>query len=161
MLGRTEPLDILVPDGCVEVLNMVQGFKDAYRETTKFSIRVHRLKGGSGFDTDFFKMQAYEMEHFGLENPTEDDVLMPALGYQVHIGATTVAYTGDTRMCSGAEELVRDADIAIIEATREEIPEAPLRVHLTEDEAKKLGKLAKEFLLIHRLPPAAKTCRAE
>ena len=77
---------------------------------------------------------------------------MPAVGYRIRIGSTIIAYTGDTRMCKEAEELVRDADLAIIEATRDKHKESDRPVHLSIDEAKQLAKLAKDAILIHRNP---------
>jgi hypothetical protein len=55
-------------------------------------------------------------------------------------------------MCSGAEAIVTDADLALIEATRTTTPKSGKRVHLSIEEAKKLGALAKEYLLIHTIP---------
>jgi hypothetical protein len=55
-------------------------------------------------------------------------------------------------MCSGLENAVRDADLAIIEATLKETPGSGNRVHLSIDEANELGKLAKEYILIHKIP---------
>jgi ribonuclease Z len=156
MLGRTSSLDILVPACCDEVLKMVKSFREVYRSTTKFRIRVQEVKDGVGFDSDFFKINVYDVEHFGEENPDPaHDILMPAVGYKVRIGETVISYTGDTRMCENAENLIRDADLAIIEATRREVPDAVHRVHMTEDEAKSLGAKAKEFILIHKLPESA------
>jgi ribonuclease BN (tRNA processing enzyme) len=106
---------------------------------------------GSGFDTDFFKVQSIEVEHYSLEKHSEVEILEPSLGYRVQIGQTVIAYTGDTRLCSGVETIVRDADLAIIEATRRETPSGP-RVHLSINEAEDLGKLAKNYMLIHKIP---------
>jgi len=156
MLGRTESLNILVPTGCTEVTNIVRGFKDCYFETLGFQINVFQLQHGSGFDTDFFKLKAMGVEHYGSENMTDRDILMPALGYKVQVGQTKVAYTGDSRMCKSLEDLVTGADLAIIEATFEQHPDPERKVHLTEIEARSLGKMAKEHLLIHKKPDAGK-----
>ncbi len=77
---------------------------------------------------------------------------MPALGYRISVGETVVAFTGDSRMCPVLEEVVKEADLALIEATGDTSAEAGLKVHLTEDEAKQLGSLARNHLLIHRIP---------
>jgi ribonuclease BN (tRNA processing enzyme) len=106
----------------------------------------------SEFYTDFFHVRSLEVEHYGLENATGDDVLMPALGYRMSIGESVIAFTGDSRMCSVLEEVVKGADLALIEATEGKSVEAGLKVHLTDDEAKQLGSLAKNHLLIHRIP---------
>jgi ribonuclease BN (tRNA processing enzyme) len=91
------------------------------------------------------------VEHYGLENATGDDVLMPALGYRVSIGKSVIAFTGDSRMCPVLEEVVKGADLALIEATKGTSVEADLKVHLSDGEAEQLGSLAKNHLLIHRI----------
>jgi ribonuclease BN (tRNA processing enzyme) len=87
---------------------------------------------------------------------TDKDILMPALGYKVLVGETTVAFTGDSRMCQSLEDLVTDVDLAIIESTYEQHPNPDQKVHLTEIEARDLSKKAKEHLLIHKKPEAGK-----
>jgi len=154
MLGRTNPLNILIPADCVEAISLIKGYRDLYRSTLPYKIWYHELTPGAGFETDFFKVQSIEVEHFSLEFDQGAGVLEPALGFRVQIGDTTIAYSGDTRMCSGVENVVRDADLAIIEATLKETPkpESGNRVHLSIDEANELGKLAKEYILIHKIP---------
>ncbi len=152
MMQRKRTLNILIPSGCVEAHNLIAEYRRCHRESMPFRTFCHEVGHGLGFDTDFFKVRAEEVEHFGMENVSGEDRLMPALGYRVRIGQTEIGYTGDTRMCDAAKEIVRDVDLAIIEATLgEESPSEP-RVHLTESEAKELGTLAKESLLIHRIP---------
>ena len=143
MMKRSEKMHILLPVDCIEAIEAIRGFRNAYKETLPFGFWYHELTDRSGFDTDFFKVKAFEVEHFGMENATDQDLLMPALGYRVRVGDTTIAYTGDTRICAGAEEVVKEADLAIIEATRKNTPHSELRVHLSEEEAFDLGKLAK------------------
>ena len=154
MLGRTTPLNIIIPPNCKEVKEIVKGFKDIHQDTLPFKIWYHEISPGSDFDTDFFKVKSYEVEHYSLEHPvdSEEEVLEPAHGFRVQVGGTTVAYTGDTRMCTGVETVVQGADLAIIEATLPDTPETGKQVHLTMDEAKKLGTLAKEYVLIHQIP---------
>ncbi len=154
MMRRINPLNILIPAGCKEAISIIKGFRSLYSETLPFKIWYHELSEGSEFDTDFFKVKSVEVEHFSLEFDSGHGFLEPALGLRVEVGETTVAYTGDTRLCSGAETVVHDADLAIIEATQKETPGPDFghRVHLSISEAKTLGKLAKEFILIHRVP---------
>lgn len=157
MLKRKEELNILVPTGCTEVNNIVKGFKECYFETLPFQINVLSLQHGSGFDTDFFKIKAIGVEHYGMENSTDRDILMPAMGYRVRVGQSVICYTGDSRMCRGLDDLVTDVDLAVIEATYEQHPDTSRKVHLTEIEARELGRKAKEFVLIHRKPDVGKT----
>ncbi|MFW9769997.1 MAG: MBL fold metallo-hydrolase [Candidatus Thorarchaeota archaeon] len=151
MLNRKETLNILIPSDCTEAISLIKGFREAYKERLPFKIWYHEMTEGSGFDTDFFKVKSVEVEHYSLEAHPNEEVLDPALGFRVQIGGTVVAYTGDTRLCAGAEAVVRDADLAIIEATRRETPTGP-RVHLSINEAEDLGRMAKNYLLIHKVP---------
>jgi ribonuclease Z len=152
MMNRTEMLHILLPAGCVEAIDVIRGFRAAYNETLPFPFLYHELPDGAGFDTDFFKVSTRQVEHFGMECPKDEEVLMPALGYRVKVGGTTIAYTGDTRLCPAIEDLIRDVDLAIIEATHTEAPKSSRRVHLSESEAITVAKLAKAYLIIHRIP---------
>ena len=66
-----------------------------------------------------------------------------------------VALTGDTGSEADLEGLVSGTDLAIIEATYgagdEWSYEELRRVHLSESEARRLGALAKEYMLVHRI----------
>lgn len=151
MMARTKPLNILIPNNCKQAIGIIKGFRDAYKERLPYKIWYHEMSEGSGFDTDFFKVKSFEVEHYSLESHPEEEVLEPSLGFRVQIGETIVGYSGDTRLCSGVETVVRDVDLAIIESTRKETPTGP-RVHLSVSEAEDLGKLAKDYILIHRVP---------
>jgi ribonuclease Z len=154
MLGRKSPLNIIVPPNCNEAIEMIRSYRDLHRTTIPFKLRYHEISSGSDFDTDFFKVKAYAVEHYSLEDQQdhEEEVLEPAHGYRVQVGETVVAYSGDTRMCTGVETIVKDADLALIEATRTTTPTSKFRVHLSVEEAKRLGSNAKNYLLIHTLP---------
>jgi ribonuclease BN (tRNA processing enzyme) len=58
-----------------------------------------------------------------------------------------LAYTGDTGLNNNVENLVRDADFAYIEATN--IEGIINSYHLSSEEATQLGRLAKNYKLIH------------
>jgi ribonuclease BN (tRNA processing enzyme) len=152
MLGRKEPLNILLPAGCIEAIGIIKGFCDYYHDTLPFKIQFHELSNGSEFDTDFFKSRSFAVEHYGIESNSASEQLMPALGFRVKVGASIVAYSGDTRMCKGVEVVVADADLAIIEATHQIPPDKGPQVHLSAEEAKLLGSRAKHYLLIHQIP---------
>jgi ribonuclease Z len=151
MMKRTNQLHIVLPVNCIEAISAIRGFRKVYSDTLPFSFSYHELAPSSQFDTDFFELNAIQVEHYGMENATDEDVFMPALGYRVRVGDTIVGYTGDTRPCPGVESVVRNADFAIIEATRKETPHSERRVHLSEPEARELGKLARDYTLIHRI----------
>ena len=155
MLGRKEALNILIPTNCIEAISIINGFRQSYHETLPFKIWYHETTQGSEFDTDFFKVKSFGVEHFGSECCSEEETLMPALGFRVQVGQSIIAYSGDTRICTGVEAVVADADLAILEATHPVTPDVGSRVHLSVEEATKLGEMAKEYLLIHRIPDIA------
>lgn len=152
MLHRKAPLDILYPEGCVEVPKIIDAFRVSFSSTIPFEIRCHELKSGVGFETDFFKLVGHKVEHFDSDVPMSKITMDPSLGYRVHIGGTIVAYTGDTGMFDGLRSIVEGADLALIEATYRTIRELSPRAHLSLDEAKKLGSFAKNHLIIHQVP---------
>ena len=152
MLNRETPLDILFPRDSSEVRNLIDAFHVSYSSTTPFAIRCHELMHGVEFDTDFFKIIGYTVEHFDSDVPITEIVYEPALGFRVTIGATVIAYTGDTGMCSNLRDIVRGADLALIEATYHKTPPQEIRAHLSLEEAKELAKQAKNHLIIHQVP---------
>ena len=152
MLNRKTPLDILFPQDSSEVRNLIDAFHESYSSTTPFDIRCHELRHGMGFDTDFFKIIGYNVEHFDSDVSMTDIVYDPAFGFRVTIGSTIIAYTGDTGMCSNLRDIVQGADLALIESTYHETPQQEIRAHLSLEEAKELAKYAKNHLIIHQVP---------
>jgi ribonuclease BN (tRNA processing enzyme) len=65
-----------------------------------------------------------------------------------------VAISGDTGDCPELRAMVKDADLAILEATnkqRGDVSEEELaKVHLSEDLAIEIGQSAKDYMLIHQ-----------
>lgn len=95
-------------------------------------------------------MQARKVEHW---HSIRGRILSPApaVGYRVSFRGRVVAITGDTAWCSAAVELVRGADLALIEATLDDAaPEQRAHLHLTLEAAQGLARLAKQAVLIHR-----------
>ncbi len=152
MLHRKSPLDIIMPQGSIEVLGIIESFREFHPSTIPFDIRCHEMKDGVEFNADFFRVKGFEVEHFDSDVPTSDIVWQPALGYRVTIGDTIVAYTGDTRMCANLENIVESADLALIESTYRTIPESDTRAHLSREEAEQLATLAKDHIIIHQVP---------
>jgi len=62
---------------------------------------------GEGFEIGPFKIKTEPMAHLGL----------PALGFRIHADGQVLAYTGDTGPTHHVEDLARDADALLAEAT--------------------------------------------
>jgi ribonuclease Z len=159
MIGRKNPLTILHPGAC-EVDTVVKGFHSCYKDSIPFPLRVTHVKDRQLYQFNHIKIQPFFVSHAGS---TAQGIMppIPAAGYRIVLKDKTVAVTGDSSLCEPLKELVSGADIAFIEATwtqeRKErltkkygdLEKEMLTVHLSEDQAHELGKLAKRYVLIH------------
>ncbi len=160
MKGRKKPLKILHP-GSQEVDIIVQGFITCYKDTIPFEIDVITVEDRIVYSVNQVKLQPYFVSHAGS---TAQGIMppIPAAGYRIFHHGKITAVTGDSGMCGSLKELVSGADMAYIEATwtRErkemltkkygDIEKEMLSVHLSEEQAHSLGKLAKHYVLIHK-----------
>lgn len=145
--GRARPLGVWYPGGCEEVEWLLTSFLSAHAGSIPFQLSTYPLAAGDELSVGEFKGQAWKVEHRHsvagrLLGPT------PALGYRLEAGGEVVAYTGDTGLCPGLSELVRGADLALIEATWEE--RGPAGLHLSIEEAEVLAGMARRAFLVHR-----------
>lgn len=154
MINRQTNLIVGEPKKCAEVEVIVKSFTDVYGGTMPFKIEIKSFKDNDEIKLGEMAVNAREMTHSGsLVNGVILDPI-PALGYRVSFANETVAITGDTGLNDSVRELVRDADLAIIEATFKSSElvskEIIKQVHLSEDIACELGKLARNYVLVHK-----------
>jgi ribonuclease Z len=159
MMGRENPVKILHPGSC-EVETLVSGFQKVYANYLPFDIELISVTDHQKYQFDAITIQPISVLHAGS---TAQGILpsIPATGYRITVQNKIYAVTGDSALCDALEELVRDADLAFIEATWTaerkvmltekygDIEESMLSVHLSEEQAHALGKLAKDYRLIH------------
>lgn len=148
MMGRREPLYICFPDGCGELLGLVDLFLSVYGDTVPFKIVLRGLRGSGEFVLDKLRVLALDVFHGGGVRGLGLLGRIPALGYRVYWGDVVFAFTGDTGVCSSLFDLVRGVDLAIIEATHGF--EGDLKYHLSVGFARRLRSLARDFILVHR-----------
>ncbi|MGC9529690.1 MAG: MBL fold metallo-hydrolase [Candidatus Bipolaricaulaceae bacterium] len=76
----------------------------------------------------------------------------PAVSYRLTCRGDTVVLSGDTAASPKLEELVRGADLAVLEATLDEDAgqTARSRLHMTCRDARRLASLATSAPLVHR-----------
>ncbi|MCK5127337.1 MAG: MBL fold metallo-hydrolase [candidate division Zixibacteria bacterium] len=155
MIGRTDSLFIYAPEGCIEVFSTVSNFMHIYSETLPFSIECRGLEPHETIKAGDMEVLAYPVVHCGSTKMSGITDPIPAMGYKITCGGETIAITGDTGTKSNIEELVKDVDLAIIEATFNTSEHATFemieRVHLTEEIALRLGQFAKEYILVHKV----------
>jgi ribonuclease BN (tRNA processing enzyme) len=157
MKGRKEDLPIYVPEGCSEALLIVNSFTQQYKETMLFTPQIKELKDYEEVIIAGIKVKGFPVVHFGGVKGFGILDQIPAFGYRISHKREIIAISGDTGICSTLKELVKGADIAFIEATIPSSKKAPTeiieKVHLSEDLAHEVGKLAKYYILIHKTKP--------
>jgi len=153
MVQRREVLRIYAPEKSREVHALIKTFKNLYKKTIPFTIVLKWLKPYAVFRVTGMTVKAYPVVHHGSINGAGILAQIPALGYRITYKKESVAITGDTGLCPSLKPLVQEADLAIIEATYKKDrgkAEYLKKVHLSQELAKKLGKTAKKFMLVHK-----------
>jgi ribonuclease Z len=158
MIRRTEELPIIFPKGCREVKLLLKTFVNHYGKSIPFKIIAKEINPNKTFRIGEMTIKSYKMVHCGSVKGADGKEMilgeLPALGYQISYKNEFIAISGDTGTDGDLKSLIKDADLAIIEATfahSKKVPqEAIKRVHLSEDIAKDFGKLAKQYILIHK-----------
>ena len=154
MVGRKKDLIIVIPEECFEVPEIIESFMGSYPESVPFEIVTQEFGDGDKFQIGDIVITAYKVVHCGSIQGSNLLGPLPALGYKIECDGETVAISGDTGECDGLRELVKDADLAVIEATFEkssDVSDEQLKqVHLSEELAHDIGKLAKDYILVHK-----------
>jgi ribonuclease Z len=154
MIERKEPLTIFAPKGCKEAFSIADNFVQCYSKTIPFRISKNELQSDEVFQIAGMTIMAYPVIHCGTTKGSGILKQIPAMGYRISYKGETIAISGDTGICSSLKELVKGVDLAILEATFQTSAgisrEMLEKVHLSENLAKEVGKLAKDFILIHK-----------
>ena len=155
MIGCTDQLIVVAPVDCTEIGAMLNAFKERYANSIPFEIVLSEVGHRGRVEVAGMTVEAHEVIHCGSLWGGQILDQLPANGYRISYKNEIVAITGDTGSDADLETLVRDADLAIIEATYSddlEVSEESLRrVHLSDSLASELGKLAKHHMLVHRI----------
>ncbi len=138
-IGHIYPA-VYAPEGSASV-KMTERFflrrygKPFFRFSYLKAERTMRIKGGC--------IRTHRADHAGFEYG------MNALCYEIRFQKKSIFYSGDTAYFNGLCGYARNKDIAIIEATFKD-PGAEMPVHMTEKQARAVGKNAKKCILIHK-----------
>jgi len=138
------------PQGCSEAEATLHFFHSCYDDSLPYPLDGMALKDGDVVNLEEITVLARATDHW---NSVGGHVLSatPTLGYRLSFRGQTIAITGDTASCPVLQELVWDVDLALIDATLEEANgNQRAHLHLTVEEATRLGRLAKRAVLIHR-----------
>jgi ribonuclease BN (tRNA processing enzyme) len=136
-----ERVQLWLPPGGEETLRGF-GARLAFAPQIDTVFDVREYADGVEFDAAGFEVTPLRLRHYNVLT----------YGLRVSDGRSTVAYSGDTAPSENLEELARDADVFLCEATLAS-PEPPEeRGHLTAEEAVAAFEAsgARRLLVIHR-----------
>jgi ribonuclease BN (tRNA processing enzyme) len=98
-------LPVFVPTGFAQTLADVVSIDSQIAMRAAFALT--EVAPGESFEVGPFRVRTEPMAHLGL----------PALGFRIQSDDTVLAYTGDTGPTHHVEELAREADLFLSEAT--------------------------------------------
>ncbi len=149
MIGRRRQLLVLMPWGTGEARSIMRAFVSSYRSTTPFSIRVLNAVPGGTTKIGDISIGPFRVRHRGTVTGISHLPMIPAVGYGLACRNERVVFSGDTGLCQSLEKEVKNADLAILEATRTG-QSGTSGTHLLVDEARKLGRMARSYMLVHK-----------
>ncbi len=149
MIGQTSPIEIYYPAGSTEVKGLVNLFISSYSDTTPFDLKITELQDQDEFNiTEEVRVVTHRVKHMGSTLSHGMLPEIPALGFAIFKKKEKcLAYTGDTGITDSLPKLLESASHAYIEATNLNNHHSPY--HLNKEEAEELGKLAKNYTLVH------------
>ena len=152
MIGRTDDLFLITPSSCSEVEIVAKGFTDVYSNTIPFQVVTKELSNEEKMEIERMEIQAFPVVHKGSTKVHGIGKHIPAFGYSISYNGQRVVISGDTGMCQSLKKFVKNAELAILEASAKQKTTEISEVHLSIEEARQIGKTAKEFILIHQWP---------
>jgi len=150
MIGREKALTIMTPKPSIIAKYFIETLKEFRKMKLSYEIKLLEMDDQDEINISPFKIKAFKVIHRGSTKKEPIGPLIPAVGYTIYYKDMKIVYSGDTGPCKSLEKEVVNADLAILEATWME-DKGLKDIHLTEEEAINLGKMAKEYILIHRL----------
>lgn len=150
MVGRTEDLLVIAPQGAREHHLILDAFESACTGSLPFRIMRREVSNDDRLEICGISLTAFRVVHSGSTSKGIGAELAAA-GCELTFMNQRVVYTGDTGLASSLESRIEGADLAIIEATlRESGGEMEQRVHLSLESAKALASKARRAFIIHR-----------
>jgi len=148
MINRKEKLTILCPKEVIEFQGIINTFLSCYSNSIPYQLDVKEID--SQFIFDSLTIIPFPVKHSGSIIGKKVLPSIPAFGYVLQLNEEKVVFTGDTGFFKELENIISNADFALIEGTNKE---KKTDYHLSIDEAKNLGKLAKNYRVIHKIIP--------
>lgn len=147
VMKRTKPLNIYYPLGCKQIESIYKAFLNVYSNEMRYRINLHPISNSRIFIKKGIKIKPFKVNHKEPLHDVQSSVEVPSIGFKFHYNNQSICYGGDTAYCDNLVNFAKDSDLAIIEAGAENEKESEL--HLTIEQASKIGSTAREYFLVH------------
>jgi ribonuclease Z len=148
MINRTDKLTILCPKNVIELQGIINTFHNCYSDSTPYELDVIEID--SQLDFDSITVIPFPVKHSGSIIGKKTLPSIPAYGYVLQKNTEKIVFTGDTGYFKELESIIDNVDFALIEGTN---IDKKTDYHLSIDEANNLGRLAKNYCVIHKILP--------
>ena len=147
VMKKKTPLNIYYPQGCLEIESIYKAFNEVYSHELKYKIILKPINNSRIIKRKDIIIKPFKVNHREPAGIMGESVEVPSLGFKFFNNDLSICYGGDTAYCDNLVKMSKDSDLAIIEAGAETEKETDL--HLTIEQATKIGKTANEYFLVH------------
>ena len=147
VMHKKSPLSIHFPTGCVEIESIYHAFQKVYSKSIPYKINLKVIKESKNYKSKNIIFKPFPVIHKEFLHDGITTRQVPALGFKFIFDGIKICYGGDTAYCEELAENAKNSDLAIIEAGHDE--DTPDEMHMTVNEAKRIGESAKEYFLVH------------
>ena len=150
VMQKNTPLTLHFPKGCKEIISIYHAFEQVYSKSISYKIILNEIQDSKIFkSTTGLIIKPFPVIHKEILSDRITKQQVPAIGFTFEHDGKKICYGGDTAYCIELENAAKNCDLAVIEAGHDEEEDAPDDMHMTLDEAKKIGESAKEYFLVH------------
>ena len=147
VMKKKTDLNIYYPKGCKEIKSIYNAFIKVYGKDLSYKINLKQIDNSKSFKKSLVTVKPFKVNHREILDNGNTSKPIPSLGFKFIYNQRSICYGGDTAYCKTLLENSKDSDLAIIEAGAQD--EATSELHLTVNQARQIGKLAKDYFLVH------------
>lgn len=124
----------------IELFILCFGYKgDDFDFEEAYNVHFNELENGDIFETDSFKLTAYELEH----GPCK-----PILGFTLEKDGKVLGYATDTTVCDNVDKICKKSNIVFLDATNTVPTNSHMGLNEVIDYSRKYRKI--DIYAIHR-----------
>ncbi len=146
VMGKKSPLRIYFPKGCKEIKSIINAFNKVYGKSLTYSLQLVEIDEQKQFKHNNVVIKPFKVLH-KEETLKGEAKRVPSLGFKFIYDKKSICYGGDTAYCKTLADMVKNSDLAVLEAAA--LYNEHSDMHLSLKQAKELGKTAKDYFLVH------------